>query len=304
VPSLTGCARRRERAPRVRAGFTLPELAVALALTMLLAAAMLALLRGQERFYRRSALALDARGQLRQGAALLAAELRALSPEAGDITRALPDTLELRATLGAAVTCDRGSDWLALPELSRAGYLALAAWLDRPRAGDTAWVLDAGRALGDSSAWRPHTVARLDRDGSLCTGGPFATSAGESAHRLTLAEPVDSALAPFGVAVRFTRQVRHALYRGHDGTWQLGSDDRSPAGWTGIQPVSGPYGGGGTPGLEFRYVDSGGATLAPPAQGTRVRRIDAVLRARPARAPAAPAVPDSLELSISPRNER
>jgi prepilin-type N-terminal cleavage/methylation domain-containing protein len=260
-----------------RRGFTLVELLVALSLASVVAAALLAVLVRQQRFYAGVAQLVETRAHIREGLGVLPGDLRNISTAAGDLLATSDSAVELRATIGSAVACDAGSHTLDLPPLD-AATMTLTAWLSHPQAGDEMHVLD-----DRTGEFRSFSVASVESSAALCPGSPLvhpSADAGKPRHRIT----VDASLPPgvgAGSPMRFTRRVRYSLYRSpSDGRWYLGHTELNPSTGTfnAVQPVSGPYrarAGVGASGIEFRFLDGSG-NVAPT--GGRVVAIDVVVR--------------------------
>jgi hypothetical protein len=246
-------------------------------------------LRGQ-RLFADLAAARASAAQLREASDILPLELRGASPEAGDIEDARDTAVQVRATIGSAVTCAAPPGALVLTP-AVAGAESYSGFLIPIEGGDTAWVLTPTdstpvwvgyRVVGTGTATAPDSACdppgpRLDAD---TRAAPMV--------RLTLAgaPPLAGVL---GAPVRLTRPMRYSLYHASDGAWYLGERDWNAAlsKFNGIQPVSGPFrppSASGGAGLALTYFDSLGAALVPPIVDTR--RIAAVqidLRAQPAR---------------------
>jgi hypothetical protein len=257
----------------VRGGHTLIELVSALTLTgFVLTLAVGAMVRES-----RSHLALAARGaaraQLQQAGLALAADLRALSPHAGDLpaAEARDSSIELRAHVGTATVCDTARGALAVREVASPDAPAgLPGW--SPSAGDSAWLLFAADS---APRWEGRAVAAARRSAAACAGLPGVL--------LDVTAPPPLGTVP-GTPVRVTRHARWSLYRSADGQWYLGFREWSASlgRFDVVQPVAGPLAayantGGG---LRFRYLDSSGAELPMGAADPRtVARIELVLRA-------------------------
>jgi len=246
-----------------RAGFTLVELLVALALGgIVLAAAASSMLR-QQRGVRRVEGLTGAELQLRPVLGLFTDELSRLDASAGDIApgQASDSSLQLRAVVAASLACDSAAALTLLPESGDAPPLA---GLSRPpEPGDSAWLYFA--ALG----WRPRVVVSASRVTTACAVPPSAPG---PAYRLGLDQPAD---APAATPVRITRWERWVVYRAGDGRWYVGIREFSPA--TGrflaAQPVAGPFLRAARDGVRsgFRYFDASGFIVTP--DGTNERDV-------------------------------
>lgn len=256
-----------------RGGHTLIELVIALVMTGLVLALAVGAMVGESRAH----LALAARGasraQLQQAGLALAADLRALSPRAGDLpaAEARDSSIEIRAHVGTAAVCDTARGALAVREVTAPDApTGLPAWT--PSAGDSAWLLVA---TDSAPRWEGRTVTAARRTTTACGGGPGVL--------LDIAAPLPAGITP-GTPVRVTRRARWSLYRSADGQWWLGYREWSAslARFDVVQPVAGPLAayalaGGG---LRFRYLDSTGADLPSGTfDGRTVARVEMVLRA-------------------------
>ncbi|MDQ2931983.1 MAG: hypothetical protein M3Y05_14365 [Gemmatimonadota bacterium] len=281
-----------------RPGATLIELIVVITLLAVLGSATLGVVIHQERFYRAQASAIDSRATVRDAASLLQTELRALTPEDGDLYAVGASAVEYRATLAQSVICTISLSRRRItipPEHPDAG--APLTWIGtQAESGDTLLVLATDSTLGD--VWQRHVLtAAPSGTGSCPTTTGFTTTAAEASAAITLAldPPLDTAIET-GALVRIVRRARYELYRASDSRWYLGYLDCLASRATPcntIQPVSGPY---APAGIQLSYLDLAGALTADPY---RVARIDllAVASRR-----SAPDTLDSLATTIALRN--
>jgi hypothetical protein len=267
-----------------RHAFTLAEVIVALGVGGVALGAFALAVGHQERVHAELGRRVRARGQSREGLAALMADLRAVSPAAGDfaVGAALDSSVELRTTIGTAVVCEVSN---------RSITGALASFVTSPQAGDTAWAY----ATSDTSAsWTPLALLRVatlpgDRPSTCAFPARASNVIGglptlRAWYSLEVSEP--SAGFPIGTPLRITRPVRYSLYRSPDSRWYLGRREWSPAQgrFETIQPVSGPYRpyaseANQTSGLELRYVDRD-ATQVPSGSlaSDRIAQVTVVLR--------------------------
>lgn len=288
---------------RRRTAFTLAELLIAVIVAGLVAGAAVRALIHQQRFFAADARTGAARAAVREGAEILAGELRALSPADGDIYSAAPDHVDVRLAIGTSVLCtiEAGRDEAVLPPTRAASELGLTSWVAEPLDGDTLLVLDEGTPLPGDERWERHVLTGNLAPGASCpVASGFTRSAPEAAAgwRLRIAPPLGAGVRP-GAPVRFARRARFELYRAPDGRWFLGFFDcltsRAPP-CSVVQPVSGPYDAAG---IRFAYLDSLGA----PALPAGVARIDIELRASAVgSSPAAARWRDSARTSVAVRN--
>jgi type II secretory pathway pseudopilin PulG len=277
-----------------RGGTTLVELLVALALcAVLLAAASGSLLRHQRSAHRVGALA-AAESQTRHALRLLAGELAALDPAAGDIAPGATDsTLELRAVVASALVCDSADSAGTLAPVG-GGATPLGGLARAPAPGDTLWY-----HTSDSLGWRARAVLAVARTSAACAAPATASGATD---RLTLDAPVG---AGGGTPLRITRRERWVVYRASDGRWSLGVRDWSVAAarFLAPQPVAGPFvrvlPSGERTG--FRYFDAAGAALVPDGtnEGTIARVRVTALAALPGWSAADSVRRDSADASLA-----
>jgi len=305
-----------------RPGFTLVELLVVIVLLGIVGSAITRVVVRQQRFYRAASQIIDTRGQLRQAAGVLPAELRGLSTVGGDIAAISATAIEFRANTGSSIACQvlSGTD-LVLPPAALASGAGLTAWLHRPEVGDTVFVFDDGANAGTGDdRWTTHTITSLaDVGNAFCppTGTLAVTTAADAAqprHRLGIA-PAVSANVQAGAPIRFTRRVRYSLYRASDLRWYLGYDQYARGAWAGVQPVSGPYLAGdaatpaGSRGMQLRYFDETGTEVTTLAAAPTIARVDLVFRAQSVTPvqltdAAAATFRDSLVTSVAIRNRQ
>jgi prepilin-type N-terminal cleavage/methylation domain-containing protein len=216
-------------------------------------------------------------GQLRDAAAVLPVDLRAVSAAAGDIREARDTSIELRATIANAVVCDTAAHTLVLapPAPTAESFAGSSLPIDN---GDSAWVL----AVTDSTeSWLPTriTSTKTQPAGQCAAAGPWLSLSTRAAPRIGIV--VDASLplaAMIGMPVRITRPLRLSLYRASDNAWYLGERDWSTSSqkFNTIQPVSGPFLSAAAHGLFLRYQDSAGTPLATPVSNTAAIALIAV----------------------------
>ena len=269
--------------PRRRpAGFTLPELLIALACASVLCAAVAAIALRQQRLFAELADNAAMTGRLREVIATLPIDLRAVSPAAGDIRDARDTSLEIRGTIASAVVCDTVggvSGRSAILGPAAPGVETYAALLTPIAAGDTAWLLDARDTV---EQWIPRRVTSVSTTTtSRCAaGGPVVSGTSFAATSLAL-----DTLAPAraGSVIRVTRPARYSLYKSSDGSWQLGARDwnTTTSRFNTIQPLAGPLLPPSGRGLVFSYFDSAGVAVANPgAASSGVALIHVAARAK------------------------
>jgi hypothetical protein len=213
-----------------------------------------------------------ARGQLAQGAGVLAYELGAAAlaagaDDAGDLLEASDSAVDVRAVIGGAVACTAAAAGAgSVVDLAPADP-GVGWWATPPRAGDAALVHDPG-ALPSATddLWRERAVTSVAA--GACASGPFAAGPPSAARwRLTLAGPPLPGTVAGGAPVRVLRRRRYALYRGGDGEWALGMREWDAQGAQGVQPFAGPFESVASGGLRVVVRDTAGAAVAAGAPG-------------------------------------
>lgn len=309
-----------------RRGFTLAETLVSLVLLGVILGAMTSVLAGQQRFYRGVTDLVDDRGQVRQSVNALPADLRAISPSAGDIYSISDHAIEFRATIGSSVVCTNASTTsIILPPVTLTSGSALTMWRTAPIAGDSMFVYDDGASAGPADdAWRAYSIATITPVTGV-TGCPLSSSfvaVGDTARASYLITLGGGALLSntilAGAPIRFFRRVHYELYHASDSLWYLGYFDcvaaRSPV-CNSLQQLSGPYrayssSSSSTSGLLFTYYDSTGAALtASLANAPRVARIRMSVRGQTRSSLSVSGMPpgtyiDSLAIDVALRNRR
>lgn len=290
-------------------GFTLAELMISLVLLGLVGGTIMTFLIRQQRFFTNSSEVIETRASVRQAADLLSTELRALSPESGDIYAMDMSGIEYRAVRGTAIVCNLlHPAQFVVPPVALSRRNGLSNWAAAPVPGDSVLVLDVDAT---PRVWLRGEIAAVG-GGSCLAAADYTASASENdaGLQITLVDPLPSATLITGAAVRFYRRASYRLYQAADGRSYLGYRDclptRVPQCET-IQPVSGPYlpnASAETGGLVFRYFDETGAETAVPDD---VVRMDVTARAAsrnliPMSGGAPDAYRDSLAFSIAARN--
>jgi hypothetical protein len=267
-------------------GFTTVELMVALVLAGIVTAAIGAVLRRQQRFYTNAASLVEQRVALRDVTGILPGELRALSPAGGDVVAFSDSALDLRATIGTAITCDTvaGGGAIALAPAS-GRRVPLSSFTTAPQAGDVARIYDGGASdRADDDVWISLSVADVTWSPAVCAGSPFASTANASTPPMVVRFGAGSRVPPTvgpGAFVRLLRRVRYRFYRAGAGDWYLGYSEWSGTGFTVVQPVSGPFAGysaRGPSGVTLRYFDENGLELLDPGDAARIARVGVAAR--------------------------
>lgn len=296
-----------------RSGFTLPELMIALGITLLVVGATVTVLMRQQRFYRSVGEILSVRTSMRDGVDILTADLRTASIQ--DTVRLASDTaVEFFSTIGASTLCtDPTGDRIVIPADTLPSGNILTAWSVVPDTDDFVAVYHDSPATAPTPGWQRFRLAAISSPPAATVCSPATAvlssadlSGGARAYEITLAPSVVVA-ARMGAPVRFIRRARYSVYRAGDRKWYLGYRRCAAAGCAPIQPVSGPYDGGDDAPLELRYYTGLGVRIPTPASSVDVARIDIVLRAASAAAIGIPGLAravmrDSLLATVAPRN--
>lgn len=271
------------RTPRLRprAAMTLVETMVVVVILGIVGGTIMSVLAKQQAFYRSTADVMDLRSQLRQGSAVLAADLRSTASGAGDIKSMSETSIEFLANVGNSVACgvQSANGIVVLPPLTLNSGATLTQWISRPARGDTVYMYsDPDTTSATDDTWETFKLDTLiDHNGSCNSIYANGSDAGVPSYDLKVSSsgsPISSAVRQ-GATIRIVRRVRYQIYQGADG-WYLGyCTPVSTCGSTGgLQPVAGPFytGTGATANsvLRFTYYDINGNVTATPAQVARI----------------------------------
>jgi prepilin-type N-terminal cleavage/methylation domain-containing protein len=295
-----------------RRGVTLIEMLVVLVLGGLVMSLIAQIGITLQRQFERAGAQVLGSTQLREAAAILPLDLRALSVPAGDIAagEARDSTLEIRATIASGVVCAAetgGEGALSAVLLAFPGNTRDDLPSRLPQPGDTLWLLDQSAA---EEQWRP-TAVRGVREMSCPPNSP--TWSGfllDRAQHLQIDAMALAAGAVVGTAARLTRPERFSYYRANDGGWYLGLREWNATlgRFNPVQPVSGPYRtlrgtGREGAGVQFAYFDSLGEVVSSGAvDARRITRVEVTLRTAQHASGRVPA--DSLTIAVALRNRR
>ena len=274
-----------------RRGFTLIEIMIVVVLLGLVMGTLMTVIVRQQRFYRNASQIMDSRSQIRQAVTILPVDLRGISTVGGDILALTDSAVEIRATYGSSVICDKfaGDSMSFAPTgaLAANGGNVLTSFLTTPAIGDTLFVYDTA-TVAIASPWVIHRVTAVSTTTSALTCGVLSgyTALGDAAKTKTVVRvsPVLAATEIKGSPVRFTRRVRYDIYQAGDSKWYLGYNQYTNGAWAGIQPVSGPYlpytTDTLTSGLNLRYFKADGTEVTTLASASQVARIRLWVRAQ------------------------
>src|SRR2546428_41937 len=152
--------------PRRRAGFTLIEMMIVVALLGLIGSMLTTVLVRQQRFHRAVASVTDARARMRDIATILPTDLRGISTAGGDILDMSLTSLQFRAFVGTSIVCNFATAAGVTPAIielppqiltptapsnsSTTAATVLTAWINPPEVGDIAYVYDDGPEPGNA----------------------------------------------------------------------------------------------------------------------------------------------------------
>ena len=294
---------------RRRPGFTLIELLVTTVLLAVVGGAVMAMLARQQRFYRGTSDIVDLRSQLRQGAFTIASDLRGISSAGSDLVAMTDSSVDFRFVIGSSIVCKMtNTSTFIIPPLTLVNNNTLTTWLEKPGAGDTAFIFsEADSTIATDDTWPAYGLGASSV--ATNTGGCNAlyTQAGDNSSDSYNLSPASGTFCAAlsasntlcgtikrGAAIRFERRAHYSLHQFSDGQWYLGYCVRSCSGSDAISPIAGPFlsyvtsAGSGTSGIRFTAYDSTGATVAlaatpaiTPTTATsskNVARISLVLR--------------------------
>ena len=302
----------------MRRGFTLPELLVSILLLAVVGGAIAAGLRRQQQVFRSIAVMVSTRGDARDAAEVLAADLSSASPM-DTLTLATDSAVEFFSLIGASISCHSAPGYVLRlpPEKLQSGYRHTTL-LAAPDSGDLLLVFnDDSAATAGVPRWDRHTIAAVSSGSasSVCPSATgFTTGADQSApaHVLTLSSSVSDEVSS-GSPVRILRRTRYSLYRASDARWYLGQrrcGTPATSACGAVQPVSGPYlayAGMGQSGIGLRYLDAALVPLWSPGGSARVALVELTVRVGSLtpinlRGPAPSQYVDSAALSVALRN--
>jgi len=248
----------------VRRGFTLAELLVATVLTSVVATAALRVLLRQQQLTGQLAGRARANTTLRIAAAVLRAELRAVStadPLSLDLLELGPSAIAYRATRGLSIIC-RAPDAAGRFVVYQDPVWALRG--TDPARDSLLLFIDNDPGTDTDDRWLARNLVQVS--GDTCPNGTPGTAYDTGAGAIP-------GVVVGGPVSRF-EIVRIRLYTGGDGARWLGLQTTSKGtGWNPIQPVVGPL---AVDGLQFSYLDAGGAAVLDPS---RVAGVGIVLTA-------------------------
>lgn len=248
-----------------RRGFTLVEVMVSLALTLVVTGALYSLLVSTQRITRAQGQRLDLQSSVRAGSLVVLSELRELSAETGgaggqnDILVAGATALVYHAMRGIGFIC--GTPSATTIRIARSSFTGGRD----PQAGrDEALIfIEDSAAAGAEDSWLGTSIV------SVATGHACPGALGPG---ITLTVPAIASVAGLeaGTPVRIMEVMELRLYESEGRSW-LGA--RSVSSGEAIQPLVGPLTNGS--GFRLEYLD---ATGTPTADRTSIKSIRIALR--------------------------
>ena len=250
---------------RARRGFTLAEVMVSLALTLMVAGALYSVLLSTQRVTRAQAQRVDLQSNVRAGALIVLGELRELSAAPGgtagqnDILVAGSNAVVYRAMRGVGFICAAPS--ATTFRIARSSFSGARD----PQAGRDEVLIfsEDSAAAGAGDSWLGTNIVGVG------TGSPCPGALGPG---ITLTVPVGASVTGPGIGtpVRIAEVMELRLYESEGKSW-LGA--RSVSSGETIQPLVGPLTKGSGFGLEYLDV-----TGMPTIDRTSIRSIRITVR--------------------------
>jgi hypothetical protein len=251
--------------PRDRGGFSLLEILLSVAMTLVVGGAIHNLLVTTQRLTRVQGERISLQSNVRAGSLILREELGELSTVEGgtadqnDIIAAGSSAISYRAMRGIGFICQAPS--ATTVRIARNSY---SGHRD-PQAGrDEVYVFVPGNPAAETKdSWVPARILSV----ATTTACAMGQGAGIT---LTLSGSVTQGVLEPGTPVRITEQMELRLYRSDDRSW-LGA--RSVSTGETIQPLLGPL--SQTHGFQLAYLDGTGA---PTLDRARIKSIRTTIR--------------------------
>jgi prepilin-type N-terminal cleavage/methylation domain-containing protein len=256
---------------RLRRGFTMIEVIVALVVGMIVLGSVVQMLVVQSRGYRKQREQVDVRETAREAASLLSWDLRQAALGGSNFIALGANSVTLRSPRGVGTICGKAPVPALFPAVGQPARYGLwktggniTATVD-----DTALVYQFGRdtALGQSR-WSKLKITAVGTPAAM--GVPACAWPGARAPDVVVEFAVttvpllvktDTSWIKVGAPVRTFRQVQYAEYQS-GGRWWLG---RKVGSATTFEQLTGPLlAPGATGGLTLTYYDANGAVTADP----------------------------------------
>jgi len=288
----------RHRPLPARAGFTLIELMIVVALLGIIGAMLTTIMVRQQRFHRAVTNLTDSRARMRDIATIMPTDLRSISTAGKDLLAISDTSMQFRAFVGASVMCRFASATVVeLPPKNMASGNVLTAWINPPAPNDIAYLYDDGSQGGNADdAWAPFTITDTSSStaSTVCptTTTPAFTTAADNASRkyvITLATAPNPARVKVGAPIRIGREVRYSIYQASDNQWYVGFQRCIPHAIYGLvgscgtrEVLAGPVLAGTadtlTSGLYFVYYNKSGTRLTSLVNTDTVARVGVGIR--------------------------
>ena len=270
-----------------RRGFTLMELLVALLLLTIVLGAVYRLLNNTQRISRAQAEHIDMQSNMRAGALMVPAELRAIGYDRvplGTADSLVPDLQDLqansvrfRAVRSVGFICQISGTNQLLVDTSAAGG---ASQLRNAVANQDSLMIfvEGSPDLTSDDRWVSRGISSLNGGGACpTTGNPglwFTTPLAVTSPPASAADPLTSAQLTVGSPVRTFEVMVDSLYQDASGQYYLGARSASSLG--AIQPILGPLSANG---FRLDYFDSSGTAITTNTAADRrhVRAIQVTL---------------------------
>lgn len=258
---------------RARSGFTLVELLIVLVLFLIVSGATFSLLTNTQRVSRAQAERADMQSNMRAGALIVPAELRAIGYDmdvgltgnpAGtimsDILGMAADSIAFRAQRSSGIICAMAADSYVI---DTAGFYT--GYRDPVAVRDTLMVYgEMDPSVSADDAWfRKPIVAKL-------TGTCDAQYGSRTGMALTTLDPVPGDSITLGAPFHTFEVMSYKLLQGGDNRWYLNARSESTSG-AAYQPMIGPLAANG---FRLDYFDVAGNVTAVPRN---VRTIQVTL---------------------------
>lgn len=258
----------RNRNERMRRGFTMIEVIIALVVGMVVLGSVVQMLVVQSRGYRKQREQVDVRETAREAASLLSWDLRQAALGGSNFIALGANSVTLRSPRGVGTICGK-MPVPALPNLQLARYgLWKTGGNITATADDTALVYQFGRdtALGQSR-WSKLKITAVGTPAAM--GVPACAWPGArppdvvvqfAVTTVPLLVKTDTSWIKVGAPVRTFRQVQYGEYQS-GGRWWLG---RKVGSATTFEQLTGPLLSPTDGGLTLTYYDATGAVTADP----------------------------------------
>ncbi len=246
------------------AGFTIAQMLVTLAVSVVVIAAIYQLVIGQNRLYSKQQELTDVRGTLRTAAEVLAVEIRMASASEGDIFAIATDSIVLRSVQGSGIVCavDTTGSQYGLTAISGEFFAS---------ADDSVMIYATGSSGPDDDTWVMTTVTQVFAAG----GGDVPTCSWGAPTEAVVAVDTLNGTALSGVSIGAPLLAfRHIAYSSFqkNNRWWL---NRRVSPTATSKKLTGPLRPPSDSGLAFYYYDSAGA---PAATAADVRQVEILLR--------------------------